>query len=219
MRRTWTPDEDARLIELYNSMFRNSNWSQLASCMRNRTSKQCRERYMNHLQQGVVRSKITSSELETLKWCIFRYGTRWSRMTQHFEGRTDNFLKNSAQQLLSDMPSDCIASLAREYQAGTNRAETTEQLNEIYANYVEPAESDSSFQHVGVPLVYGQPISDLIYSIHTAACRCNFEFYESNTSVFDDIENLSDCENADEIRNNLLGTFPCPLELCDSVQT
>ena len=59
-----------------------------------KTGKQCRERWHNHLNPKLSKESFTLED--EIK--VFQYqkqlGNRWSEIAQHFEGRNDNFIKN-----------------------------------------------------------------------------------------------------------------------------
>ena len=64
-KRLWSADEDAKLtalVEKYNAR----NWSELAVWMTPRTGKQCRERWVNHLNSNVKKGDWTEEEDRTL---------------------------------------------------------------------------------------------------------------------------------------------------------
>lgn len=53
----WKPEEDVMLSQLVNVQLRNMatedqtiNWTKISASMASRTSKQCRERYVNHIK-------------------------------------------------------------------------------------------------------------------------------------------------------------------------
>ena len=58
----WTKEEDQKLlkgIELYGL----HQWNLISEIVGNRTSKQCKERYFNHLDPNIVRKPWTDEEL------------------------------------------------------------------------------------------------------------------------------------------------------------
>eukprot|EP00300_Choanocystis_sp_HF-7_P042446 c9197_g1_i1.p1 GENE.c9197_g1_i1~~c9197_g1_i1.p1 ORF type:complete len:464 (+),score=95.93 c9197_g1_i1:66-1394(+) len=92
-RRSWTPEEDKRLIELVNAEGGNC-WSQIASHLEGRVGKQCRERWRNHLDPNIRRDIFTPEEDERILEFVQELGTRWSKIAQRLPGRTENAVKN-----------------------------------------------------------------------------------------------------------------------------
>ncbi|KAK2981338.1 hypothetical protein RJ640_012270, partial [Escallonia rubra] len=59
-----------------------------------RTGKSCRLRWLNYLRPDVRRGNITLEEQLLILELHSRWGNRWSKIAQHFPGRTDNEIKN-----------------------------------------------------------------------------------------------------------------------------
>ncbi|KAL7720537.1 Uncharacterized protein QTN25_002302 [Entamoeba marina] len=91
--RQWTKDEDQILICSIN---RNGlkHWHLVANEVPNRTSKQCRERYFNHLDPKIDKKAWSSEEDEILLELRKKYGNKWSEIKQFMPGRTSNQIKN-----------------------------------------------------------------------------------------------------------------------------
>lgn len=89
----WTKEEDATLIGLVNQSGPR-NWTALASQMPSRSGKQCRERWLNHLNPAIKKGPWTTEEDNRLVLLHESIGNKWSEIAKHIPGRTDNSLKN-----------------------------------------------------------------------------------------------------------------------------
>eukprot|EP01032_Pedospumella_encystans_P020257 gene20257-23015_t len=94
-RRAWSLHEDTvllKLIDLHGSS--GSCWSQINVLMKFRTGKQCRERYINHLDPSMKKSAWTAEENNVIRDMFPEYGTRWSQYMIFLPGRSDHAIKN-----------------------------------------------------------------------------------------------------------------------------
>lgn len=99
-RTTWTDEEDrelSRVVEALRSETDKVCWSTVMKMMPGRDSKQCRDRYLNHLDPQAVHNKSVWSEEEDrilLKF-IQKHGTRWRLMQATvLPNRTELTIKN-----------------------------------------------------------------------------------------------------------------------------
>lgn len=91
-KRLWGADEDARLRHLAGS--RPENWNMISMSLPGRTGKQCRERWLNHLQAGIRKGGWTMAEDEVILREQAARGNRWSDIARMLPGRSDNAVKN-----------------------------------------------------------------------------------------------------------------------------
>lgn len=68
--------------------------SEVAAQITSRNGKQCRERYVNHLSSSLKPKIWHPSEDVLIMHLFFKHGTKWSKISKEFVGRTDNGIKN-----------------------------------------------------------------------------------------------------------------------------
>lgn len=90
----WTKEEDARLLSIVQNMRMPMKWSIVAQSLTDRTGKQCRERYVNHLNPRLKFSDWSPLEDATIFHLYNTIGTHWAKMSKMIPGRTDNGIKN-----------------------------------------------------------------------------------------------------------------------------
>jgi hypothetical protein len=89
----FTTDEDDRLRELVEK-YGTHDWARVATKIRKRDARQCRERWVNYLAPSVINGPWTIEEEELLAEKVAEFGRRWQRVAGFFEGRTDINVKN-----------------------------------------------------------------------------------------------------------------------------
>ncbi|CAI5747544.1 unnamed protein product [Peronospora destructor] len=87
----WTPEEDVKLRDLVAEG--KKNWGQVASLIPGRTSKQCRERWCNHLDPNINKGSYTDDEDKIIVEMQAKLGNRWSIIAQQLKGRTEDAVK------------------------------------------------------------------------------------------------------------------------------
>lgn len=69
-------------------------WCVVAENLPGRVGKQCRERWMNHLDPSVKKCKWSDEEDETMIRMQQQFGNRWSEIAKSLPGRSENAVKN-----------------------------------------------------------------------------------------------------------------------------
>ena len=92
-KRAWTDEEDNRLREL-TQIHGTSKWALIAESFQERTGKQCRERWHNHLAPQIKKGDWEEDEDAIIVTLQRQHGNQWSLFSRYLSGRTDNAIKN-----------------------------------------------------------------------------------------------------------------------------
>ena len=82
----WTPEEDQRIIDLV-AQHGAQKWSVIAGQMKGRIGKQCRERWVNHLNPNVNKDPWTEEEDRMILRLQSTKGNKWAEMAKEISGR------------------------------------------------------------------------------------------------------------------------------------
>jgi hypothetical protein len=93
IKRQFSIEED-RTVLIFVAAHGLKSWSLLASQMPNRTAKQCRERWHNHLNPSINRRPWSADEDRILAMRHRELGNRWAAIARFLPGRTDTLVKN-----------------------------------------------------------------------------------------------------------------------------
>lgn len=89
----WTDEEDALLVALVDK-YGPKKWSTIASFIKGRIGKQCRERWLNHLSPDVTKVPWKEEEDQILISTQQQLGNKWSLISKLLPGRSENAVKN-----------------------------------------------------------------------------------------------------------------------------
>lgn len=86
-------NEDRQLMTLV-SVYGNHNWVDIASHFDNRTPKQCRERWVSHVDPTINKGPWTYDEDALIVIKHQELGNKWAEIARCLPGRTDTLVKN-----------------------------------------------------------------------------------------------------------------------------
>lgn len=89
----FTAEEDVLILQFVEKNGPHS-WPNISKMIPNRSPKQCRERWFNHLNPDVLKSAWTYEEDSLIFEQYNIHGPKWSLISKAIPGRTDNAVKN-----------------------------------------------------------------------------------------------------------------------------
>jgi len=92
-RGVWTQEEDDLLLSLV-SKYVPRRWNKISDLMQTRTSKQCAQRYTQHLRKNLDHSPFSEHECHTIEYLVSKSGTCWAHIARHLVNRSESKIKN-----------------------------------------------------------------------------------------------------------------------------
>ncbi|KAL7713953.1 Trichome differentiation protein GL1 [Entamoeba marina] len=110
----WEIEEDHQLIEAV-ALFGTKHWVQIAQYIGTRNRKQCRERYINHINPSIDKKPWSEHEDFLVLQQYKLYGNKWGEINKSLKGRTARSIKNRYKLLefkkkmscFQEVPKDC----------------------------------------------------------------------------------------------------------------
>lgn len=92
-RKKFSPEEDIQLTRLI-AINGPKKWDHIALSMPGRTGRQCRDRFHNYLNPGLINGPWTREEDILLEQKVIEIGQHWNKIARFFNGRSANNIKN-----------------------------------------------------------------------------------------------------------------------------
>jgi len=126
----WLPEENQMLRRLVGK-YGAKKWSTIATHIPGRVGKQCRERWLNHLDSSVKKSDWLETEDRILMDTQRVVGNKWSEIARLLPGRAENAVKNRYNSLITKK-------LARRITMMVQEEEKYHHHMNIHAPYPQP---------------------------------------------------------------------------------
>ncbi|OHS92968.1 Myb-like DNA-binding domain containing protein [Tritrichomonas foetus] len=124
---SWTRQEDEVIINFVR-IYGCKSWTKLANMLPGRIGKQCRERWLNHLNPDLNRGPWTPEEDQQLLILHEQFGNHWSKISALMPSRADNMIKNRWYSTLSKKTKEEVEESIRSIQNGMPSASSLNQM-------------------------------------------------------------------------------------------
>jgi hypothetical protein len=92
-KRIFTEEEDA-IIRHYYEDLNIKDWKIISTYLKNRTSKNCRDRYQNYLDPKIMNKPFSLEDEELLIELVAKYGKKWKTIASQMNNRSADSVKN-----------------------------------------------------------------------------------------------------------------------------
>eukprot|EP01080_Neovahlkampfia_damariscottae_P006114 gene6114-10121_t len=216
----WSEEEDKICYALVQKHGAN-NWTEIAEHIPGRIGKQCRERWLNHLDPSINKEPFSEEEERILIDAQRRLGNKWKEMTSLFNGRTDNQLKNQFKLIRSHQKTG-----KRKKERPLTQRPSTSTRNgsypRIYGGSKSKQSSNSVMQNNGQMFPYQQTQNNLLstssahnlssQSVVTGSTTNSLIEYTSGLFDDDDETDASSLFTFTETDQFTSNTLPTPLD-------
>lgn len=179
----FTKEEDQLLIKLVNK-YGDSNWALISSMMpHSRTSRQCRERWMNWINIGFVKECWSPAEDSLLIQKVDELGSHWKLLEKFFPGRISYTLRNRYKKLQQNSLKQNCCKLSK-----------TEKQNQSTA---EDSLNNDDCSNEFAADTFDANISEPVYEDHSIS-QCNEQCTScKSTTNLKTCEQTTDCKQCD----------------------
>lgn len=146
----WTTEEDNLLLDIVAKNPHMKNWGYAAKYIPGRSAKQCRERYLNHLDPEIRRDAWTSEEDVFIIQAQRRLGNKWSEIASYLPGRTEAGIKTRLK-LLRQTPKRNLQPSASSSSSSPSASASPHQMHSPTTVPYAPGESVSAIFDICTP--------------------------------------------------------------------